>query len=211
MKNICKFGALIPGIIVVLAILLVGCATVGSYIGMEEPLGETPEVDDHYQAGTREQFTQSLREEVRRYMSAEEANSNRDRVIRRRPYFLKEYAEYPMGMDGITIELHETGTLTSPFTAEVSMPKVRYATQLHRDRGDARTDNDFIRDTGTETLSYVLRGNQWTRVGGLFVPERTEQQINGRWEAVVREFERLADPDYTPGWFERTWIRVRGE
>ncbi len=211
MKNFYKFGVIILGFMVVFAILPMGCATVGSYIGMEEPLGDTPAIDDYYEAGTREQYTQSLRDEVRRYMSAEEANNNKDRVIRRRPYYLKEYAEYPSGLDGILMELHETETLTSPFTAEVTMPKVRYATQLHRDRGDARSDNSFIRDTGTETLNYVLRGNRWTRVGGLFVPERSEEFVDGRWEAVVREFERRADPDYTPGFFERTWMRVRGE
>lgn len=209
MYDLSKMGWLALLLIAVM-VMAPGCARVGGYIGMEEPLGETPEVDDHYESVSRAQYEQGLEETLEAYIRDEENTGNQDRVIRRRPYYLKEYAEYPQGVQGADITMHETDSVTAPYTAEVTIPKIRYATQLHRNKSDAQADDAFLRDTGIETLNFELRGGKWRRVGGLFVPDRTEEYVDGGWESVVREVERRAEPDYEPGWFERTWRRIPG-
>ncbi len=197
--------------LVILSVILTGgCARVSGFVGMEEPLGEYTGTQEQHEAGSRAYYEQQLQATLQAYIQAEENTGDQNQVIRRRPYFLKEYSEYPNGLQGASITIHETDSVTSPYTAEVTIPKVRYATQMHRSRGDAQADNNFLRDTGTETLNFELRGGNWIRVGGLFVPDRTEEFVNGGWEDVVREVERRADPDYAPGWFERTWRRIPG-
>ncbi len=134
-----------------------------------------------------------------------------DRVIRKRPYFYKEYSDYATGADNAIITMTETESRTSPLVADVQLERVRYATRLHRGRNEARLDDDYLRDTGTETLTYELRNGRWTRVGSFFLSETTEERVNGAWVPVQRKVERTVQTEEDQqGWFGRTISAITG-
>ncbi len=135
---------------------------------------------------------------------------DQNRIIRRKPYFYKEYAIYTDTSGDIPIEMHESESITRPFLADVRLPKQRFSTRLHRKREEARKDDSFLRDTGMETLTYELRNGRWTRVGSLFVSEKTEEKVNGEWVPRREEVERVVAEEERRGWFGRTWTRLTG-
>jgi len=150
---------------------------------------------------------------VKRHMADVEADAsnNQTRVIRKRPYYFKEYSNYQSVPTAEDVVLTETESRTAPFVADVKLEKVRYATRLHRSREEARTDSGFLRDSGVETLSYELRNGRWTRVGSFFLAEKTEEQVGGEWVAVQRMLQRTVAPQEPErGWFGRAWSRVTG-
>lgn len=138
--------------------------------------------------------------------------SDQDRVIRKRPYFYKEYSEYPKAASDADVTMTETESRTSPFVADVKLERTRYSTRLHRGRDEARIDDSFIRDTGTETLTYELRNGRWVRVGSFFLSEGAEEQVNGSWVPVQREVERTVKAEEPKqGWFGRTMSMITGK
>ncbi len=110
-------------------------------------------------------------------------------LVRRSPYFLKEYARYPNDMTEIEFEILETDSRLAPRVADVTLPKRRYATQMHRRRDAAREDGNFFRETGEETLTYQWRNGRWVQVASLFVVDVREQRVNGEWREVEPELE----------------------
>jgi hypothetical protein len=145
--------------------------------------------------------------------STQGGGAERSQVVRSKPYYFKEYAEYPAdALSIMAVELQETESRTGPFRAEVTLPKTRYATRLHRSRNSASSDGEFIRQTGRETLNLVLRSGRWKVLGSAFVADRTEMATGGVWQeadeaaaaSVVVEPERQ-------GWFTRQWSKVFGE
>ncbi|MBW7864486.1 MAG: hypothetical protein GX580_08200 [Candidatus Hydrogenedens sp.] len=136
-------------------------------------------------------------------------NSGDPDLVRRRPYFYREFVEYPGGSEQMEITLRENDSRTRPLTGEVRLDKVRYSTRMHRDRGEALGDGAFIRDTGVESLNYELRNGRWHRVGSLFVADKTEEYADGQWVPRREELVRV-NPDDKPGWFSRTWSKITG-
>ncbi len=161
---------------------------------------------------SQEEYEQLLRAAVRERindvgMSAEDANA---RFESRKPYFYKVYEYYSEGPDAFKIDIQETESRTIPYRAQATLKKVRFSTQLHRDKDLARRDNNFSRHTGTETLSYELRSGNWVKAGSLFLAEKSERKdAAGRWVAI----ERAARPEFSAseapsasdkkGWFSR--------
>jgi hypothetical protein len=94
--------------------------------------------------------------------------------------------------------------------AEVKLPKVRYVTKLHRNRGDAREDTHFFRETGTETRTYELRYGDWTFVGSMFEVATTEEEINGEWVPAEDEVVKAVSEESNKGWLGRSWSWVTG-
>jgi hypothetical protein len=109
------------------------------------------------------------------------------------------------------IETRETESRTAPMVADVSLRKQRFVTKLHRKRDEARADEDFLRDTGEETITYELRNGEWTYRSSLFVAESVERQIDGVW-TPVEEVERTDDAEGEEdlSWFGRIWSSVVG-
>lgn len=130
-------------------------------------------------------------------------------LVRKRPYYFREFVEYPGGADGVEIILRENDSRTRPLTGEARLGKVRYSTRMHRKRGDAAADGAFIRDTGVEALNYELRNGRWRRVGSLFVADKTEEYADGQWVPRREETVRV-NPDDKPGWFSRTFSKITG-
>jgi hypothetical protein len=135
----------------------------------------------------------------------------RGKVIKRKPYYYKEYAIYPDGSGDMQVDIREQDSRTVPYTAQVKLSKQRFATKLHRKRDEAVADSNFLRDTGTETLTFELRSQRWWRVGSLFVAERTEELVNGEWVPAKEEVERtVAEEEKDGNWFNRAWSNITG-
>lgn len=152
----------------------------------------------------------ALRASVQTYMERNSGDENR--LVRYRPYFYKEYSVYPKSADSADVTITETDTRLRPYLATVKVPKVRYATRLHRERGEAQSDSNFLRDTGVETLSYEYRGEQWHKTGSLFVAEKTEELVAGEWQALEEKPQRTvaAEEEQAQGWLSRIWNGVTG-
>jgi hypothetical protein len=142
-----------------------------------------------------------------------QAATRRTSVIYRRPYYFKEFDEYTDSAASAEIEMRETESRTAPVVADVTLDKVRYATRMHRRKDAADVDANFLRDTGTETITYQYRNGRWMRVGSLFVAEKTEEQINGEWVPVQESVERTiaAEEQAADSWWRRAWDRLTGQ
>ena len=193
--------------------LLSSCATVRGWRGG----GGEPTVaqsDDALAAtASASELEAELLQLVRKHLEEAEADSssNQGRIIRKRPYYYKEYSNYVDSVSDAEVLLTETESRTSPYLADVKLEKKRYATRLHRQREEARVDSNFLRDSGTETLSYELRNGRWTRVGSFFLAEKTEEEVNGEWVTVQRQIQRTVQAEEpNPGWFSKTWSRISG-
>ena len=160
----------------------------------------------------RDDLEQRLTRIVEQRISAtqSERETNRNTLQRRRPYYYKEYEVYHQGAEDMRIEIREVDALSTPFRAEVSLAKQRFATRLHRERDAAATDNDFLRDTGKEQLTYELRNGRWMKVGSLFLSERTERNEGGEWVPVEERVERTVktEEEAAEGWFARAWSKI---
>jgi hypothetical protein len=134
------------------------------------------------------------------------------RVLKRKPYFLKEYDVYPDGPDNFKILIQEKDQKSSPYIADVTLTKQRFATRLHRKRTEAEADNNFLRDIGTETITYEVRNGKWIRVASMLVADKSEEKINGEWVPVKEAVKRNlpSDEDKSKGWLRRTWSSIFG-
>jgi hypothetical protein len=126
------------------------------------------------------------------------------KFILHKPYFHKTYAEYPDGVNGYTVEMRDTDSRTAPMSADITIAKLRYSTRLQRNREQARQDENYFRDTGTETVSMEFRNGAWRRMGSLFVAERTEEQVGGEWVRIQKDIPTgLGEDSAKPGRFGR--------
>jgi hypothetical protein len=133
-------------------------------------------------------------------------------LVYRNPYWLREYVEYPRGAAGIQIEIRETQSQTAPFVGTARVEKQRFATKMYRRQDEARADGNYLRDTGTEVLTYEFRHGRWVRIGALFTAEVTERREGGSWVRVEPEVRAEMTPPRTPegGFISRTWSRLLG-
>jgi predicted small lipoprotein YifL len=157
--------------------------------------------------------TEELRDQVRKMTSERlaalerQTANNKNSLQRKKPYYYKEYVEYPGEPPELEVELRGADSRAVPYVAGVTVDKVRYATRLHRNKGDAQADGNFLRSTGEETITYELRSGYWTEVGSLFVAEKTEEYINGEW-VPTQEAAVQVVAEERPGFFGRTWSRI---
>jgi len=180
----------------------------GAYVA--EPADATAETAADTAAADREA---DLRKLVNAHIERQKrmGDIQRNTVLRRRPYFSKEYSVYPDGPQGVRLLIQEQEGRSVPCLADATMAKVRFATRYHRKRVAAEGDTNFLRDTGTETITYELRNGHWTRVGSLFVAEKSEEKVNGEWVPVEETAKRtVAAEEPQPGWLSRTWSKITG-
>jgi len=189
--------------ILLAALLLSGCAMFGgksqssSVVAAESGPSEA-EASREYEARLHRTVRSELRAAERR-----EADGS-SRIVFKKPYYFKEYSVYPGADEDYSIEFTEKESRTTPLSAETKADKIRFATRLHGKREDARVDQNFVRGTGTETVSYELRNGRWRRLGSLFVADKTEELVAGEWQPVR---ERAALPvleaEEPTGWWRR--------
>lgn len=138
-------------------------------------------------------------------------DADRQKVLYKRPYYFRTYSVYPNASD-MDIKIRETDTRVAPLQSDVKLEKQRFSTRLHTRREDASADTNFLRDTGTETITYELRNGRWTRTGSFFLADKTEEQINGEWVPLEEQAQRElnAPEERREGVLRRTWNRVTG-
>lgn len=191
------------------AATLTGCNTFGGRSGRA---ASGSAFTDTAFSSNPEKAEERLREIVREYISeAQRTVDNRNApVIRRRPYYFREYSVYPDGIDAFSVDFREIDSRIRPLMAEVQINKIRYSTRMHRKYDRAVSDTDFLRDTGVETLVFELQSSRWSRTGAIFDAHKTEEMINGEWVPRQDETVRVIPSEDRPGWFRRTWLRIRG-
>lgn len=144
--------------------------------------GSSTEVSASEQtARSLSQTEKRLRRIVRSdFQEAERSQDDSSRkLIFRKPFYYKERVEYPLGPGSFRIAIHENESRTAPYSAEVTIRKVRYTTIRHKKKADAQEDTDFRRDTGMETVSYQYRAGKWKRIGSMFVAENEDGGTDG--------------------------------
>lgn len=155
------------------------------------------------------------REEIRRiaqreFEEAAGSGPRNSEVLQQRPYFFKEYVEFPEGTDNFRLEIRELESQAVPYAAEAAIDQVRYTTRFHRSREEAIADDNFLRDTGTLNVTYEWRNGQWRRVASFFVADRTEELVDGQWVQVEKPPQRAVPEERgDEGWFNRTMRRLQ--
>jgi hypothetical protein len=161
---------------------------------------------------SQETLQQELIAQVEDYLARSAGQGPADaRLEHYDPYYFKVYNVYPGGPSDYLIDMTETDSRTAPHAADVRLPRQRIATPMHRDRQAAREDESFLRETGTQVLTYEYRNGRWVRTGSLFMVDRTEQQTAGGWEPVPGKPSRIAEGADGGNWFTRTWSSLVGK
>lgn len=193
-------------------LLTSGCATVSGWFGGGDHTPPPPgnQSENVLSGSSVEEARQDLEKLVAAHVRHELdlGNSQQPALLRKRPYYFKEYIEYP-DPDHPEIIIRENDSKTRPLSAEVILDKIRFSTQMHRSEAAARQDNRFFRDTGQEKLNYELHNGRWHRVGSLYVAEKTEEFVNGTWVPREESVSRV-NPNERPGWIRRTWTKIFG-
>ena len=196
---------------------LSSCSTVGGWFGggkdsKKEDVAANA-ADGPVAAASKDEAESRLQDAVRGYIQSElrrGTKANPD-LVHKRPYFYREYVEYPDGADKFDVQLRDNDSRTRPFIAEVKMNKIRFSTRMHRERAAAVEDDNFLRDTGTESLNYELRNGRWHRLGGLYVAAKTEENLAGEWVPRRDDTVRVNPSESKPGWFSRSWSKLTGK
>ena len=209
----------IMGLVLSAAIIasLSSCTTVRGWFGggNDAKKGDVAAnaADGPVAAAAKDEVESRLQDAVKGYIQAELRRGNKAKpdLVHKRPYYYKEYVEYPDGADRFDVQLRDNDSRTRPFIAEVKMNKVRFSTRMHRQRDAAEEDANFLRDTGAETLNYELRNGRWHRLGSLYVAAKTEENLAGEWVPRRDDTVRVNPSESKPGWFSRTWSKITGK
>lgn len=191
----------------VLVLGLTGCATMRDLFGRDPKPDKGAAAADVAVKSSASDHEARLRAVVEASIASADTDPD---FVKSAPYFYQEYEVYPSGTSNYDLVLTEKDSRTVPYMGEVKLPKIRYATKLHRNRGDAREDTNFLRETGTETRSYELRYGDWVFVGSLFQVEKKEEQINGEWVPAQEEVAKAISEESGQGWLGRTWSWITG-
>jgi len=189
-----------------LALALTGCALFGNEKGTGKAL-PAPKTAQNWEAELRV----LVRNRVETAMNTKEEQCNK--IIPRDPYFFRKYDVYPSGADDMKVLMQGKESQSAPYVADVALSKQQFTTRLHRKRAEAEADTSFLRDTGSETITFELRNGHWTRVGSIFIAEKSEEKINGEWVPVKETAKRTiaSEEEKANGWFKRTWAKIRGK
>ncbi len=194
---------------------LSSCTTLKGWFGggdSKEAAATAATTDGPVAIASKEQAESRLQDTVKKHILSELRRGEKAKpdLVQKRPYYYREYVEYPDGTDSFDIQMRDNDSRTRPFLAEVKLNKTRFSTRMYRERDRAEEDGNFLRDTGTETLSYELRNGRWHRVGSLYVAAKTEENVAGEWVPRRDETVRVSPAENSPGWFSRTWSKVTG-
>jgi len=161
-----------------------------------------------------EDYEAALKETVRGVLASapSEPDNGHGKFVRRKPYFYKEYDTYPRGFESAKTVITKTESRTAPYVANVKIDKLRFATRLHRKRDEGRGDENYLRETGTETQTYEYRNGRWKLRGTFFLVEKTEENVNGEWVPLESKVANALSPreDESRSWFGRMWSRITG-
>jgi len=212
-KRIVRQKRLWTALVVIALLVLPGCGRFGGRT--EKDLSMTaPEAADtqrhEMSAAAKEQ---RLRDTVEELVAdaARIDTPERAPIIKREPYFLKEYSLYPTGAASMKLQIHQTQSRVAPLVGEAVIPKQRFATEMHRKKDAAREDSFFYRETGNEILTYQWRNGRWVQVASLFVVDVKEERDGDGWRAVEPQAkEELLLKDEDEGFIRRMFGGIFG-
>ncbi len=187
-------------------VLLAGAGGCGRF----GPAGGAVRLEQANPNAAPDELEAQVRAMMRDHLAAMERRSQNSKhdLLRKKPYYYKEYVEYPGEPPEIEVNLRGADSRAVPYVAEVTVDKIRFSTPLHRNKANAREDDNFLRSTGEETITCELRSGYWTEVGSLFVAEKTEEYINGEWVPTQEDVVQTIAAEERPGFVGRTWSRI---
>lgn len=153
-----------------------------------------------------DEYEVRLRSMVERELESahREQGKSSAKVSFKRPYYFREYAVYSDEVNDFELDFTERDSRIAPLTANMTVDKVRFATRFHAKKDEARADDNFLRGTGTETVSYELRNGRWHRVGSLYVANTSEEFVDGVWQPILELPSRPeSEPEEPKGWWQR--------
>lgn len=127
--------------------------------------------DSERDAKLRELVDRSLRD-AQRADTPESAD-----LIFRRPYYYREYVNYPGGVEEYALETVASDSRITPYTAQVRLNKERFTTRFDKKKDRVRSNSSFYASRGHETRSYELRHGRWRETGTLFIAEETDDTL----------------------------------
>lgn len=204
-RNICK-----AFVLCVVVVSMISCASGKEKGNRTGAQSNAPAIEAMSQAAYEATLRTVARKDMVRAMNRR--SEGRSRVIVEKPYFYKEYTEYPDGPDDFEVELKSIDSRATPMLGDVRASKYRYATKLHRTKDAARDDYRFFRSTGVERISYQYMNGQWRRVGSLYMAQTTQEQVNGEWQALRENPTAglVTEPSQkAKSRFGRVWDRIR--
>lgn len=197
------------------ALCLSGCATWWGDKSDREPAVTVYREDESGIPATEAEYRSRLETLVRRSVAQTESETaeRQQKLLYKRPYYYRQYEEYPNGADGMEVAFRETQSKTAPYVADVKLEKVRFGTRLHRRKEEAQSDTNFLRDTGEEIQTYEFRNGRWNRVGSIFLADQSEELVNGEWVPLQEEVQRTvaAEEEQADSWWRRALGRVTGK
>ena len=175
----------------VAALLSISCATRRSAqpgTDSEEPL-EQPSI-----LSERSRALDKLQRAVEQQIATAQERRLEDESRTRSapPYFYRRFELYPAGAGEPEISLKETDSSLKPYEADVAVRKARFTTKYHTSRPVCAQDNEFIRDVGMQTDTYVYENREWNLVYSLFEVEETSVLRGDKWVDVTGKAERMA-------------------
>jgi hypothetical protein len=148
------------------------------------------------------QLRASIDEELAR--ARREQGPRSEDVVFKRPFFYREYFEFPGEAGVFSLDFTEKESRTIPLTADLEVEKVRYATKLYKDQDEARGDENYFRSRGIDYITYELRSGKWRKAGDLFLAKSTEENIDGEWKQVLeKQRPRSIVQDEPSHWYDR--------
>lgn len=192
--------------------LLPGCGRFGFLNRGGGAAESTPSVDALPGSASMAEMERQLEETVRSYIKDVSGEGGEDgQLIRKKPYWFRQRVVYPGGPDDFDVAIRETEARTAPLRAEVTLEKVRFASEMHEKKDAARDDTNLYRGTGTETLTYEFRNGRWQKLGSLFVAQDVEENVNGEWVPVEESVEeQLMAEQPRRGFLRRAWSGITG-
>jgi hypothetical protein len=145
-------------LLVVSPLLLASCARMQSWLPSFDaaaPPNAEIAVPPPELALSQSERRSQLREAARAYV--DETESDEGELVKKSPYWLKEYVQYPNGTAGMRLSVRETESRTAPLIGDVQLDKQRLATRLYRDKDNAAQDTSYLRQTGTEVVTFARR------------------------------------------------------
>ena len=130
-------------------LILPGCAVLGGGKSKPAPIAENATVDNQVDEVRLRAMVDKRLSESQQHSTADNAALNFSK-----PYFYKEYVDYPDGIQGYTLEILESDSKGTPYSARISLAKKRYVTKLVKKKSQARSDDSYSEAVGVETLSY---------------------------------------------------------
>lgn len=167
--------------------------------------GNTPATETAGVSATEAERTAQLRLVVDRVLKSDSQARSEEtaELIFRRPYYYREYVNYPDGISDYDMSIVASDSRTTPYTANIKLNKERYTTRFENKKDTARSASNFYASRGYETRSYELRHGRWREVGTLFVAEETDDTLK-RLSPRFNEVKLLGtDVEEKPGFFRR--------